>query len=201
MSVRRVTCPSCNASANVMPTMTNIKCPSCGAVWNVNNPVAKKPQAANQSETDDSSDEPNIALFAGIGGGAIVLLAIVGMSIAFSLPTKEKKQSEPAAETVAAEEPPADFRVVTKLSEKTRQEIYFDYRRMAASSIEKKVFVAKDSPVGKALDDMLHKTVDREITHFSLIHNVTEDDIMQIVAEGDAKKWPGSKKPVKKKAK
>jgi len=50
------------------------------------------------------------------------------------------------------------------------------------------------------LQETLEKVVDREITHFALIYKVTEDDIMQIVAEGDAKKWPGSKKPSQKKS-
>lgn len=42
---------------------------------------------------------------------------------------------------------------------------------------------------------MLGKTVDCEITHFSLIHEITEEDVRQIIAEGDAKQWPGSRPP------
>ena len=55
--------------------------------------------------------------------------------------------------------------------------------------------ILKDSPVNKALQSTLGKINDREVTHFSLIHKITEEDVMQIVAEGDAKQWPGSRPP------
>ena len=195
MSIRRVTCPSCHASANVMATMTNIKCPSCGAVWDVNNPVAAKPAAAEPDT--ESSGETNVPLIAGLAG-VVVFLAIAGLAIIFLLPTKDQQAP---AEVEAA---PSDTQVATyrevKLPESTRQKIYFDYRRMVASSTEAKLLIPKGSPVQVRLQETLEKVVDREITHFALIYKVTEEDIMQIVAEGDAKKWPGSKKPEKKKS-
>jgi hypothetical protein len=193
MSIRRVTCPSCHASANVMATMTNIKCPSCGAVWDVNNPVAVKPAAAEQAE--EPSSDSHVPLIAGLAG-VVVFLAIAGLAIIFLLPTKDP----PAPSQVDAV--PSDTAVATyrevKLPESTRQKIYFDYRRMVASSTEAKLLIPKGSPVQVRLQETLETIVQREITHFALIYKVSEDDIMQIVAEGDAKKWPGSKKQEKK---
>ena len=80
------------------------------------------------------------------------------------------------------------------MPESTRKTIYLDYRKLVGSSTEKKVMIMKESPVNKGLQGMLGKTVDREITHFSLIHQISEDDVRQIIAEGDAKQWPGARR-------
>ena len=200
MSIRRVNCPACKSVANVPATMTDIKCPSCGQVWNVNQPQAAAPTSTPASS--DNRGNSNAAVFAGVAG-AVVMLAILGISIALFLPgTEDTKPQDPVSNTaseeveVAVVEGPPSYREVD-LPESTRQKIYWDYRLMAKSSIEKKLMIPKDSPVRSSVEGMLQKTVDREIKHFSLLYNISEDDVMQIVAEGDAKQWPGSKKPEK----
>ena len=203
MTIRRVNCPACKAVANVPVTMTNIKCPSCGQVWNINQPQAAAPAAAPGGESQSADHAHHAVIFAGVAA-AVVLLAIVGISLVLFLPGKKepaeknsgRQEINPAAAStnVAAADAPPSYREVD-LPESTRQKLYWDYRQMAASSIEKKVMIPKDSPVRTSLDGMLKQTVEREIKHFSLLYNISEDDVMQVVAEGDAKQWPGSPKP------
>ncbi len=199
MSIRRVNCPACKAAANIPATMTNVKCPSCGQVWNVNNPEAAAPAARRPKATAQAkgSNGGNAAVIA-VVSGAVVLLAIVGIALVLFLPQADKEPAEkPASSEIATAEPavvqPPSYREVD-LPESTRRKIYSDYRRMAMSSIEKKLMIPKDSPVRNSVEGMLTKTVDREITHFALENNISEEDVMQIVAEGDAKQWPGSRK-------
>ena len=199
MSIRRVNCPACKSVANVPATMTDIKCPSCGQVWNVNQPQAAAPTSTPTSSGDQANS--NAAVLAGVAG-AVVMLAILGISLVLFLPVTEDATTDPVSNSkpeeidVAVVESPSSYREVD-LPESTRKQIYWDYRLMAKSSIEKKLMIPKDSPVRSSVEGMLQKTVDREVKHFSLLYNISEDDVMQIVAEGDAKQWPGSKKPEK----
>ena len=199
MSIRRVNCPACKAAANIPATMTNVKCPSCGQVWNVNNPDAAAPRAKSKATAEDESSNGGNAAMVAVISGAVVLLAIAGIALVLFLPDAAKEPPEaPTSSEVVTAEPTADeppsYREVD-LPESTRQKIYSDYRRMAMSSIEKKLMIPKDSPVRNSVEGMLTKTVDREITHFALVYKISEEDVMQIVAEGDAKQWPGSRKP------
>ncbi len=203
MSIRRIHCPACNATANVPATMTNIKCPSCGHVWNVNQPSAPAASRTHPTDTDEAGNGANAAVFT-VVAGAVVLLAIAGILLVLFLPGEDQGAATPDVDAVQSAAPSdpavASYREVD-LPEETRKKIYYDYRRMAKSSIEKKLPVPKDSPVRKSVEGMLRKTADREVTHFALLHNISEEDVMQIVAEGDAKQWPGSKKPAVKPAK
>tara|TARA_R110002049_G_scaffold72490_7_gene187590 strand:- start:173153 stop:173752 length:600 start_codon:yes stop_codon:yes gene_type:complete len=193
--------------------MANIKCGSCGAIWNVNNPAAssaatqassRKPQRSTLKNSSSDSANSHMKVLAISIGGLLVLLALVGIGIAMFVSGSPEPVAEPIAQpqppTVAAAPKPVPvqtaptFREVD-LPESTRQAIYLDYRKLVESSTEKKVMIMKESPVNKSLQNMLGKTVDREIVHFALIHKISEDDVLQIIAEGDAKQWPGSRAP------
>ncbi len=75
------------------------------------------------------------------------------------------------------------------LPESTRQQIYHDYRQAAGSTVEKQVPIPKDSAVRGALGRTLGQTLDREITLHASIHNISEDDVKEIIKEGNAKQW------------
>ena len=207
MSIRSVNCPKCGTAANIPAAMTNVRCSSCGTVWNVNQPTAATPasspsRTSSEDDSGGSASQHQLALFAGVGS-VLALLAIAGIAIAFFVGVPEEPAPEPVVQkpvqpVAVVEEPPVEvepnYREV-KLPESTRKLIYREYRMLVSSSTEKKIPVMKGSPVERTLSHTLGKTVDREITHWALIHNITEDDVMQIVAEGDAKRWPGSRKP------
>ena len=210
MSIRTVKCPRCGTGANVPAGMANVKCGSCGSIWNVNNPgsasetsPAAKRDAGSKNSSGGSASKQQTTLIVGIAG-VLAVLATIGIAVAFFV----NGSTQPAAEMPVTPPPPAPVPTIAMaptdatptyrevdLPESTRQEIYFDYRKLVESSTEKKIMILKDSPVNKSLQSMLGKTVDREITHFSLIHKITEEDVRQIIAEGDAKKWPGSRPP------
>ncbi|MGB7347883.1 MAG: hypothetical protein WBD20_26900 [Pirellulaceae bacterium] len=202
MSVRRVNCPQCNAALNVPATMTNVKCSQCATVWDVNHPPAakavKKSAASQRSDADDdghrsaASKKRQSAVIALVGSLFVVFaLATIGV-ILF---TGGEDPAPPPVETVAEETPKekGTYRVVN-LPESTRRNIYRDYRLTASSSVEKKVMVSKDSVAAKTVGKTMGLIVDREVTHMALLNGISEEDVMQIVAEGDAEGWP----PVKK---
>ncbi len=43
-----------------------------------------------------------------------------------------------------------------------------------------------------SLEDMLQKTYDRELMHFAALHDITVDDVKEVIKEGDAKVWDDS---------
>jgi hypothetical protein len=42
------------------------------------------------------------------------------------------------------------------------------------------------------MEDMLQKTFDRELTRFAALHDITLDDVKEVIKEGDAKVWDDS---------
>ena len=205
MSVRTVKCPGCGATSNVPVGMANVKCGSCGMIWNVNQPAAARVSrsTAQGSPKASSSANNHVAFLAAGIGGLLGVLALVGVAIAFFVRSSPEPLAEPAPPPApvappavtaqATPKPPVPTYREVDLPESLRKGIYLDYRKLVGSSTEKKVMIMKDSPVNQSLQSMLGKTVDREITHFSLIHKISEDDVRQIIAEGDAKKWPGAR--------
>lgn len=198
MSVQRVTCPNCRTTSNVLATMTQVQCPQCGAVFNARVPSPAPVAQAAPAESADASDGDDYKeyypMIAGIIGLLVLMLVIVGVSISISFKEKQETAAQIAAmEAKAAEEERKrlenpQYRIV-KLPESSRMRLYLDYRRLAGSSIEKKILLQKESKARKDLDNMLAAIVKREITHFALEYNITEDDVYQIIAEGDHKQW------------
>jgi predicted RNA-binding Zn-ribbon protein involved in translation (DUF1610 family) len=197
MSIRSVTCPGCGAAANVPATMASARCPACGMVWNINQPnESKRSSAAGPptQSTDNSTRSDSSAALALVGliGGGIVLMALVGtMFVIFN------RDAPPAAVVTTEAEPtiepgePASYRVVN-LPEATRRRIYDDYRAAARTTTEKPLPLPQNSPARKLLEDTLQKTLDRELTHFAVLHNIEVDDVREIIKEGDANDWDPS---------
>ena len=208
MTVVRAQCPGCGATLNVPATMTHIKCSSCGTVWDRNNPSAAKRAAAPAKSEPPNDGEKNLgnntAMIA-IAGSAFALLALAGIGVVLftggdpepapptSNPQAPANQASNSAPTAATSE----YRIIKKLSEPTRKKLYYDYRQTAGSTVEKKVLVPSESAVAKSLGNMTSALAKREVQHFSLQYNISEDDVMQVVAEGDAKGWPPKRKESK----
>jgi hypothetical protein len=97
-----------------------------------------------------------------------------------------------AASATDAESMPAtpepEYRVVD-LPEPTRREIYDDYREAARTTREKPLPLFQDSAPRSAMERMLQETLDREIRRLAALHDISVNDIKQIIAEGDAKGW------------
>lgn len=195
MSIKRVSCPGCNQSLNVPASMASTKCPSCGTVFSPSNPAAAAPAPAAKKLPESDTPRDPTQLLPWLVAGGVAALAVIGLIGLTFLGGESSSNDSPAAgsseQTVAEESPlpiPSEYRVVD-LPETTRMSIYRDYKQMMASSFGKAKKVPKSGAAGQALRGMLQSTVEREVTHMALIHGVSEDDILQIVAEGEAKGW------------
>ena len=217
MSIRRVTCPGCGTQANVPAAMTNVKCPSCGMVWNVNQPVAakqaapepapkaapkahtktpKKTAAPTATKTADVQGSGNAAMIAGLVGGGVMLVAIMGIGIVIVNRSPTNEPAETASAAVEVEETikpamPVEYREINK-PEAVRKRIYNDYRQVARTTIEKPLVVPQGTAVRGSLEGMLQKTFDRELTRFAALHDITVEDVQEVIKEGDAKQWDKS---------
>ncbi|WP_419189168.1 hypothetical protein [Stieleria marina] len=179
--------------------MANVKCSQCGTVWDVNNPPKSKPAAQPATDstptpkTKSAASKRRQTAMIALAGSLFSLLALAGLGIILFTGGDEPQQEQ--APPVVAEAPveKGTYRIV-KLPESTRKKIYHDYRLASGSSVEKKVMVTKDSVAAKTLGKTMNLIMDREVTHMALLNNISEEDVMQIVAEGNAEGWPPKKK-------
>ena len=182
--------------------MSNIKCSACGTIWNVANPsAAKKSSAAREQESQDSEDVSDSTegvspgLMITIAGGVLALLVLLGVGVAvMSGSTKKPAATEQPTTAQPTEKVKLVYRIV-KLPEDQRKKIYYDYRLAAGSSVEKKVFLPKDSAARRGLESTMGAIVKRELTQLALIHKISDDDIQQIILEGQDKDWPPRRAP------
>lgn len=194
MSIRRVTCPACGAAANAPAAMANVKCPGCGTVWNVNNPVVPKKQAA-QAEGGEKTEpegrsEVTVAMFAGLVGGVMLLMMMIGLFVFLLGGKPDPKSSTAEAQVEDTIKPaiPEEYRVVN-LPEEARKRLYDDYRKVARTTVEKPLILPQGTRPRQSLEDMLQKTFDRELMRFAALHDISVDDVKEVIKEGDAKQW------------
>jgi hypothetical protein len=184
--------------------MANARCSQCGTVWDVNNPPASKPKPPDDStsakpaaKSKSAAAKKRQTAMVVLASSIFGLFAIAAIGIVLFTGGDDEPEPKPQATEIA--EPPkakGPYRVVD-LPESTRRSIYRDYRLTAGSSVEKKVMVPKDSVAAKTLGKTMGALLNREITHMALLNNISEEDILQIVAEGDANEWPPQKKQSK----
>lgn len=198
MTIRRVTCPGCGAAANVPMAMANVKCPACGMVWNVNQSVAETPSSTARptreeaAETPESAATGTAALIAGLIGGAMFLVAMVGVLLVVL-----NRNPDPAQVSVVEPEEtikparPAPYREIN-LPEEQRRRIYNDYRQVARTTVEKPLVLPQGTQARALLEDTLDKTFERELTRFAALHDISVDDVREVIKEGDAKVWDDS---------
>lgn len=197
MSIRQVNCPGCGATANVPIAMTNVKCPGCATVWNVNNPAAAQVSAAAREAASDvpTSEEQDkttahVALIAGLVGGAMLMMAMFGLAIIILNRDYEPSASTELEETIKPREP-EEYREI-RLPEATRRRIYKDYRTVARTSVEKPLPLPQGTRARQSLENTLQLAFDRELKRFAALHDVSVDDIQEVIKEGDAKAWDES---------
>jgi hypothetical protein len=178
--------------------MTNVKCPACATVWNVKHPAAaaskmpaseagpKKTEAPAKAEKDDFA---GFAMVAGLVAGAMMLIAMAGIVIVVlsRQPAPSQIATAEVEETIKPSTP-QPYRVID-LPEETRRRIYQDYRNVAVTTVEKPLILPQGSKPRKSLEDMLQKTYDRELSRFAALHDITVDDVKEVIKEGDAKVW------------
>lgn len=207
--ILKVSCPQCRTKSNVPASVATVRCPKCGTVWNAqsrdeedagesSSNVAPSAKAAKKRASRSS-----IPIVLGSAAVIVALLAVIGWVVFQSWPAAGDKATPPqatqagdasgdaaqAADDASSADPvPADYRVVD-LSETVRRQIYSDFRQAAASSVGKQIMLPKDAPARIAMEKTMKAVLDREIRRFAALHDVSEDDIRQIIAEGDAKSW------------
>jgi hypothetical protein len=172
--------------------MANVKCPACATVWNVNQPAAAKP-AAKTSEpaaaAAPAEQGGSLMIVGSLVAGAVTLIALFGLAAVILL----RQPSPPDLAAAVPEETikpatPEPYRVID-LPEETRMRIYKDYRSVARTTVEKPLAIPQGTKVRQQMEDMLQKTFDRELTQFAALHDITVDDVKEVIKEGDAKVW------------
>ncbi len=196
MSIRRVNCPGCGIEVNVPAAMANVKCPSCATVWNVNNPAAAEKsaaaKAAEKPAEEDSEDatNANAALIAGIVGGAMMLIAMIGILLIVINREPTPTRTAEVEDTIKPLEP-EPYRVINR-PEEQRKRIYNDYRTVARTTVEVPLVLPQGTKPRELMEDTLQKTFDRELMAFAALHDITIDDVKEVIKEGDAKVWDDS---------
>lgn len=199
MTIQHVKCPKCRTGANIPIAMATVRCPKCAHIWNPNEPEDSEedpdnPSAASGSKRISGSSAKLAKMVGGVVAALLVLAIVVGASWYLTQSNSRTGQtlgqassSAPVAmpSPVATTEP---YRVI-KLPESTRQKIYRDYRTAANTSVEKPIPLPKNWDSRKALDATLNKVLERELTMHASMHNIEVDDVIEILKEGNAKKW------------
>ncbi|KAA5543839.1 hypothetical protein FYK55_11765 [Roseiconus nitratireducens] len=203
MSVKRVTCPYCRTSMNVAASMASVKCQHCSGVFKPGEQPATATPPGGATSAPKANSSPPLWLIGTVVAAVVLLVAApVGYYFATAnqapaAPGADDSPAAPAAPVATTDGDPspsdddpetASYRVVD-LPDSTRKKIYQDYQRMIDSSFGKAKRIPASGQAGTALRDMLGKTVQREITGLALIHHITEEDIYEIIKEGDAKGW------------
>ncbi len=198
MSIRRVTCPQCGTTANVPAAMASVKCPSCGTVWNANDssaaptqPTPSESSQTNLGPVDSPGDASSVALLAGLVGGAMLMMAMIGLLVFLLGRPADSTQVSAEVEETIKPATPEPYREID-LPEETRRRIYSDYRKMARTTVEQPLPLPQGGAARASLEDMLQKTHDRELMHFAALHDITVDDVKEVIKEGDAKVWDDS---------
>jgi hypothetical protein len=153
-------------------------------------------QAAPSKQTDPAEvaeAEPlthsAAALIAGLVGGGMALLAT--LALIFVVLNRQPPPSQTSASQVEDTIKPAipePYREID-LPEETRRRIYDDYRRMARTTVEVPLPLPQGTKVRASLEDTLGKAHDRELLHFAALHDISVDEVQEVIKEGDAKRW------------
>lgn len=211
MAIKQVTCPTCQASMNVMATMTSVQCQSCGHVFltSGSQPAAPAPSApAPQSTSDDDPDDSSkMMMWTIIGGAGAVFFFAIAIIAAFQfvgdgsaereareMTAEQKKEArrQKIAEDAAQYVPTikdGTYVVVEKLAESTRKRIYREHVEMLERSFGRASKVPQGGAIGKALSGTLGGIIEREIDRLTLAYGISKEEYANVIAEGEAKEW------------
>jgi LSD1 subclass zinc finger protein len=202
MSVKTILCTKCRASLNVPAGMQTIRCSACGNVFAA--AAAANAAAAEREEallrdaagpiedaSDESKDDNSTMLFVAVGGAlaVVALLCFVGVWMLASGDNSAKVADEdlkPVLREATAEELAA-LRIAN-IPEEQRRRIYDDIRASARTTTERALMVP-GSNVRAKLEDMLDATHENTIRQLAALHDITVEQVRDIVVEGDVKNW------------
>ena len=106
-------------------------------------------------------------------------------------PTDPSQLSVVEVEETIKPATPEPYREI-RLPEDTRRRIYNDYRQVARTTVETPLILPQGTKARASLEDMLQKTYDRELMRFAALHDISVDDVKEVIKEGDAKVWDDS---------
>ncbi|TWT93591.1 zinc ribbon domain-containing protein [Neorhodopirellula pilleata] len=207
MTVRSLSCPQCKTSINIPAAMQTARCPACGKVFATSaggsNPTPsgshsdalKQANDSQENQAGGKSSDP-IMIYASVGG-ALLLLMIAGVAgVLLFAPTRSPVETESTAEATQpvlrepTEEELASLTIV-KIPEDRRRRIYDEMRATAKITTEKPLMLP-DGRVRTSVEGMLEDTSEYSIKQLAALHDVSEQDVRDIVTEGDLKNWDPS---------
>lgn len=211
MAIQRVQCPKCQTTMNVAGNMATVQCSGCGNVFPTSpteaadmavdpTEVAVKAMASRADDGGDSfsATKAQKTLVACGLAGFLILLFVFFLFLRSTHSTDQSAGSASGSESSAsASTSPVQvsdakedlsFRVVN-VSEAERKRLFREYRTMEKSGFGKAKRIPKGGKAGQSLNNMLSGIADREAELMALNNRLSEDDILQIVAEGKAKGW------------
>lgn len=177
--------------------MATVRCPGCGHIWNPN----EEPQGDDDVQVATKRKSKTAGVNAKLVGtilGVLLLLSVVGGAAWYFSQSEPRGNSEtllalqpttstsPPAATIA---PPVEPYREISLSEETRKQIYRDYRLASKTTVEKPIPLPKKWDSRAAVDATMNIVLEREIMLHATAHNVSSDDIAEVIKEGNAKKW------------
>jgi hypothetical protein len=159
-------------------------------------PELAKSAAAKSTEIPSlESETPAIsaaALLAGLVGGLMMLMALIGLVVfVLSRPPDPTQVSAIEPEPTIKPATPETYREID-LPEETRRRIYDDYRSVARTTVEVPLPLPQGTQARASLENTLQKTYERELLHFAALHDISVDDVKEVIKEGDAKIWDDS---------
>lgn len=213
MSVRAVQCPQCGTTSRVPAVVVHARCPSCGEVFHAEtaSPGGKaaggrrspagggaSPGQSTNSSRGHSSTGPIVAVVSGVGAILIIVLAGLLYWVFRSQPSTAEPQVEAAAEASAADKPvlqeptqaELDALVIVDLPEETRRRIYDQVRKTAVMSVEKPLMMPEQ--IRGSTERTLQGVYDESLQQLAALHDVSVEEVEQIVVEGDTKNWDPS---------
>lgn len=215
MAIRSVRCPQCGASINAPAHLARVRCGGCQHVFS----TAEAEQRASQTtQPEAKAATPSapipIALIAGVLAGLLLLVTtLAGLAWIGTRSSETPDAGEYAAATgdsdststsgsgpasnsgdgqpefpEATEQELASL-MIARLPEAKRREIYKMIRDTAVSSVEKPILAPDGSPPRVAMEKMLEATYQNSLRQIQALHDVSAEQIQQIIAEGDMKVW------------
>lgn len=203
MTVRSLSCPKCAVKVNVLATMQTVRCPGCGNIFSTSAsavPTAaggggQPPQGAAHSREKTAAGEQrdnSTMMLLAVGGGLAMVLLLCAVGIWTLTQSNEapdklvQEEIQPVLREATAEELAA-LKIVD-IPEPQRRQIYDEVRASAETTTEKALLV----PGGKVrenLENMLDATYENSLRQLAALHDMSVDQVRDIVLEGDLKNW------------
>ena len=190
------TCPHCQKSVSVPAGVVQARCSSCGQVFA---PMAAtktepKPPPEPQPGAIPAAAGPPAAII-GAGIAVFLLLSVMAVGAIVLVNRSRTAASEAAAAEAAANEVAPSRQTQAKLTiadvpEPRRKEIYVMVRQSAKSSVERTLPAPKGSKLEATLSNLTENVHEYSQSQIAALSDVTQQQIDQIVAEGNAKGWP-----------